>query len=92
MSNQCTACGHLFEGHVSCPNCGHSGYRDLDSLAGLVIRGNTFAHKEAIKACGAEWDGKEWFVPTGLSPEQSSNLYTLIANRESMGLQCGFYA
>ncbi len=88
--NRCVSCKGLFAGHRACPHCGGNGYQDLDSFAGLVIRGETYKHRQAIKATGALYDAhrREWIVPRGITAQQYDALNALLDNRK---LRCGFY-
>ena len=88
--NRCTSCRQLFTGHVACRHCGADGYEPLNQFAGLVIRGETYRHKEQIRAAGALYDAgrKEWVVPTEITGEQYDSLTAVLNNSE---LRCGWY-
>lgn len=47
----------------------------------LVVTGDTFKHKDAIKAAGGQWDGTQWTVPEGA--ELPAGLATRSASEKS---------
>lgn len=87
---RCKSCRHVHVGGTACPQCGEFLHHDLDLFAGLIVRGETYAHREQIKAAGGVYDEyrKEWVIPRGITSEQFDALDAVLKNP---ALRTGYY-